>query len=748
MKRRHFLQFAGSTLAALGVSQLDIQRQSIRYGQVLAQDTPRKLALLVGINDYLKSDRFLTLNGCVTDVELQKELLMHRFKFHENDIVTLINEQATRDGILSAFENHLIEQAKPGDVVVFHFSGHGSRILDPDPVHDDDLNSTLVPVDAENDIGAVDDIMGRSLFLLMSALPTDQVTAVLDTCYSGGGTRGNIRFRSAQWGKQFYPSDRELAFQDEWLDKLQLDPETFEQRREMGVAKGIVIASARRNQRAADVQFNGFAAGAFTAVMTQFLWQQTDAVSGMVGRISSDLRSLSRQQPFLDPAEAIQADATAPYFIDEAAETPPAEAVVTEANEHSAIAWLGGVHPDVVESFSRGAVLTVAGAADQQVEVLSRQGLYIELALSNPLATNTLLQEVERVIPPDLVLRIGIDPSLASQAADIAQRLNELAYTEAAIADPDSSGYDGEVHYVLSAMTPDYREQFADREDVPELNSIGLLAPDLTEWIPDSFYPAEMATQSVLINLVPKFRALLAARMMKLVTNGTSTRLNLAVTVYPAQTRDRRFVAQAFTIRGKTEQADPPDTDTESATNQTNPALASNQIEANTPIQIEITNREAEPIYATVVVVTPAGQFAIAFPYQVNSSDEATRIEPQQTLVIPKPSDAVTMTFEDSDIGLNEVFVLASRRPIRRAILSLSAISDQARLPNADDADKDPTQLNGLFNHLDTVRGETTDAVPTRIPVQDVAAMLLTIEVLPSSASTDQPEPIEDSPPE
>ena len=47
ISRRHFLQFAASTLATLGLSQFDIQRQGLRYARVLAQSTPRKLALLV-----------------------------------------------------------------------------------------------------------------------------------------------------------------------------------------------------------------------------------------------------------------------------------------------------------------------------------------------------------------------------------------------------------------------------------------------------------------------------------------------------------------------------------------------------------------------------------------------------------------------------------------------------------------------------------------------------------------------------
>lgn len=55
IKRRQFLQFAGSAASAAGFSQLDIMRQSQEYGKVLAQSTPRKLALLVGINEYINN---------------------------------------------------------------------------------------------------------------------------------------------------------------------------------------------------------------------------------------------------------------------------------------------------------------------------------------------------------------------------------------------------------------------------------------------------------------------------------------------------------------------------------------------------------------------------------------------------------------------------------------------------------------------------------------------------------------------
>jgi len=62
--RRYLLQSASSALAALGINQLLFQQQAHRYGQVLAQTTSRKLALIVGINQYPSQP----LEGCLNDV--------------------------------------------------------------------------------------------------------------------------------------------------------------------------------------------------------------------------------------------------------------------------------------------------------------------------------------------------------------------------------------------------------------------------------------------------------------------------------------------------------------------------------------------------------------------------------------------------------------------------------------------------------------------------------------------------------
>jgi uncharacterized caspase-like protein len=217
IKRRRFLQFAGSTLATLGFSQFEFEQNAIQYAKVLAQNTPRKKALLVGINDYLgiggdfknafyKLDR---LKGAVKDVEIQRNLLIYRFGFKESDIIILTDKDATRSTILQNLES-LTKWAKPGDVVVFHFSGHGSKVADPDKLFPDGRVSTIVPYDAylppgyPGKGGTVKDITGHTLWLLMQAFNTENVTFLLDCCYSGGARQGIVTARAR-------PGDEELG---------------------------------------------------------------------------------------------------------------------------------------------------------------------------------------------------------------------------------------------------------------------------------------------------------------------------------------------------------------------------------------------------------------------------------------------------------------------------------------------------------------------------------------------------------
>ncbi|MDX2097996.1 MAG: caspase family protein, partial [Leptolyngbyaceae cyanobacterium bins.59] len=269
MKRRSFLQQIGWGFAAWGGSQVGLGQWSDRYQQVLAEPAPRKLALLVGINQYNHGPG---LTGCLTDVELQRELLLYRFGFQNRDILTLTDQQATRENIEAAFVSHLIEQARPGDAIVFHFSGYGSSIgsgTAPDMVQ-----HTLVPFDGipTADTPEVNDLLEETLLLLLRSLPTDRVTTILDTSYAPlspaeGPLLGNLRFRSRPTPAGGQPCPAELAFQEQLLSRINASRSQTRIERRSGQMPGVVLAAAREwpvpqkmleGGKAFEVRWHGF----------------------------------------------------------------------------------------------------------------------------------------------------------------------------------------------------------------------------------------------------------------------------------------------------------------------------------------------------------------------------------------------------------------------------------------------------------------------------------------------------------
>lgn len=372
--RRHLLQSATSLLAALGIDQFLFPQQAHLYGQALAQSTSRKLALLVGIDDYPSQP----LEGCLNDVELQRNLLIHRFGFNPKDILVVTNSAATRTGILTAFEEHLIKQAKSQDVVVYHYSGHGSRIFDPNPIivdpNQEGLNGTFVPVDARLPAGypevggTVQDIMGHTLFLLMSALKSENVTVVLDSCFSGGATR-DARIRSRDGGKNILVSANEKTYQQQWLTRLKMSPEAFVRGYRTGVAKGMVLAATAPNQVAREININGFKAGFFSYLLTHYLWQEDSNIEQIFQKILLEIPKRFSQTPRYEVKPGMSYQQQRLYFIN--SPNSIAEAVVTRVNGDTANLWLGGVDLRKVNTGTVFAAIKGTG----QVKVLSRNGI-------------------------------------------------------------------------------------------------------------------------------------------------------------------------------------------------------------------------------------------------------------------------------------------------------------------------------------------------------------------------------------
>jgi hypothetical protein len=170
--------------------------------------------LLVGVNKYSKLAPRYQLQGCVNDVELMAGILKDNFGFEEEKITVLRDEEATRDGILQAMDA-LVEDVGEDDVAVVHFSGHGSRMRDPDGDEPDGYDETIVPHDSGRSSHPNRDIRDDEIYewLLRLTSKTPYVTLIFDCCHSGSITRDAFG-EQARWVE---PDDRPV-------EELGIDP--------------------------------------------------------------------------------------------------------------------------------------------------------------------------------------------------------------------------------------------------------------------------------------------------------------------------------------------------------------------------------------------------------------------------------------------------------------------------------------------------------------------------------------------
>lgn len=135
-----------------------------------------KKALLIGIN-YLNTQ--YQLSGCINDTNNIKELLS---SCGFNDLKILTDNTSikpTKTNILNELKS-LIVNAKSGDVLFFHFSGHGSWTYDNNGDENDGRDEMIVSLD-------LDYIIDDELKSVIQSNMKDGVTLIglFDSCHSG-----------------------------------------------------------------------------------------------------------------------------------------------------------------------------------------------------------------------------------------------------------------------------------------------------------------------------------------------------------------------------------------------------------------------------------------------------------------------------------------------------------------------------------------------------------------------------------
>jgi len=249
---------------------------------------------------------FANLEGPTHDVDTMRELLTgERFGFPQKNIDVLLDGAATHDAILARLKKDLVDDRKAGDTVVFYISSHGSlRVntksdaqaydLDGTGQNPTPLDSTIVPADAY--LGAEDVLSSelRHIFNL-AADKGVKLTAIFDTCHSGGQARGAIDKKMVPRNVEFDPRDLATA---PAADAAPAD------RKDNRV---LVLSAAQKDQSAMDVQ-DAHPHGLFTAALVQALEALPPSAPAMdvYRRVLVDMETggAQNQQPALDATNA------------------------------------------------------------------------------------------------------------------------------------------------------------------------------------------------------------------------------------------------------------------------------------------------------------------------------------------------------------------------------------------------------------------------------------------------------------
>ncbi|MEM8605077.1 MAG: caspase family protein, partial [Cyanobacteria bacterium P01_H01_bin.121] len=578
LRRRDFLKQVGLVLAGVGMSEGSLAIAADRYSAALATPSGRKLACLIGINSYPNGGDCKALRGCVNDVELQKQLLVHRFGFKATDVVTLTDQQATRTAIETTFLDHLVEQAGPDDTVVFHFSGYGATLRSPTVLANKvDLANSAEPTVTEPILFVADSPCGSSeqdafnglswttLQLLGQLLKTTKVIFVLDTAYRLAAPT-NLESTRLQTRVHSTPVLGTLAadaleFQAICRQRAKRSPKRRADRTSTRNWPGVLLQAAALNQPAIELQWSDLSAGVFTYSLTQQLWQAptTTPVKRLVGSTAAQVATVvgNLQIPQLT---APQAGSGSLAQLGLSAVQGRAVGAITnvdaEASEISV--WLGGLTPAQLSAYGTDAVLRTLPAPPQAdaavgsptlLQVQTRDRLTAKVKPLQPdsettrfpkLSSGQPIQEWIRVIPAQVELTIALGNTLeriervdATSAFSNLRGINAITVSEQA-ADYILARVSSEAPPLVANLPAAATEGVTDAAPKTEFalprNRYALLDHGQTV-LPETLGDAAEAIKTTIQRLEPRLQALRSLKRLHQLENPYNSSLPVTVSI-------------------------------------------------------------------------------------------------------------------------------------------------------------------------------------------------------------------------
>lgn len=151
-------------------------------------------ALVIGVGQQ-KDTNWVKINGD-KDVPYVNQMLRNA---GYSDVRTLVNEQATKAGIVSAFKK-LAAKCKTGDMIYVQFSGHGQLVTDVNGDEQDGWDEAWIPYDAYLKYGRMDrgekHLIDDEINVLLTSIrnrigDSGKLLVVVDACHSGDSSRGD-----------------------------------------------------------------------------------------------------------------------------------------------------------------------------------------------------------------------------------------------------------------------------------------------------------------------------------------------------------------------------------------------------------------------------------------------------------------------------------------------------------------------------------------------------------------------------
>jgi metacaspase-1 len=225
-----------------------------------------KKAVLIGINRYRIPGA--DLRGCVNDVKNMQSVLTRSYGFKGGDITVLTDFAATKKGIESAIRK-LVQGGRKGDVLLVHFSGHGSNVPDNDGDEADDRDEILCPTDLDWKNPMRDDWLRKTFDSMRAGV---SLTVITDCCHSGTITRA-VQPPDAPSIERYLPSPWDLVATESGRSlrgtvKTELRKSKRASRKQRDIVEAdlpeVLITGCRADQTSADAMIGGSFNGALT----------------------------------------------------------------------------------------------------------------------------------------------------------------------------------------------------------------------------------------------------------------------------------------------------------------------------------------------------------------------------------------------------------------------------------------------------------------------------------------------------